>query len=147
MNHTKHRLVAVLFADIQGYSALMEQREAYAFTVLDRYQKVTAQLVQDYNGELIKSYGDGSLIIFNSTVSAVQCAEQMQLSFRRDPVVPLRIGIHVGEVIGKEDDVYGNAVNIAARIEGLCLSGGVLISGDAYEKVKGQSDFAFANID
>ena len=146
MNHSKHRLVAVLFADIKGYSALMEEREAYAFTVLERYQDVTARFVQEYHGELIKSYGDGSLIIFNSTISAVQCAQDMQLAFRLDPVVPLRIGIHVGEVIGKDDDIYGNAVNIAARIEGLCAPGGVLISGDAYEKVKQREDFAFANI-
>ena len=142
VNSTKHRLVAILFSDIKGYSSLMEERETYALTVLERYETITRHYVSIHNGDVIKSYGDGSLAIFNSTADAVRCARDMQISFREEPKVPLRIGIHVGEVVEKGNDIFGNAVNIASRIESIGIAGGILLSNEAYDKIKNHDEFS-----
>ena len=116
-NSSSRKLAAILFADIVGYTTLMQQGEGKAMSILTRFQEVTADKVKESRGEIIKSYGDGSLIIFDSTVDAVQCAHDMQIAFRQGIKVPLRIGIHVGEFIKKDRDIFGNGVNIAARTE------------------------------
>ena len=113
------KLAAILFADIVGYTAMMQSKEAQAMEVLQRFQSIITSEVAKNNGELIKSYGDGSLLVFNSTIDAMQCAFAMQTAFRETPKVPLRIGIHAGEVIKKEGDYFGNGINIASRIESI----------------------------
>ena len=107
------KLAAILFADIVGYTAMMQSKEAHAMEVLQRFQNVITSEVANNNGELIKSYGDGSLFVFNSTIDAMQCAFAMQTAFRESPKVPLRIGIHLGEVIKKEGDYFGNGINLS----------------------------------
>jgi len=142
MSTSRHRLAAILFADIKGYSALMEDSETNAMLVLDRYQEILEEKATLYNGEIVKSYGDGSLLLFTSTLDAVDCAIEMQTAFREEPVVPLRIGIHVGEVIDKGEDIFGNAVNIASRIESMGVAGGILFSGNVYEKIKNKDQYS-----
>lgn len=132
------RLAAILFADIVGYTALMQQGEGTAMGILNRFQEVTTAKVKNHQGEIIKTYGDGSLILFDSSVDAVNCAHEMQLVFRQGVEVPLRIGIHVGEVVRKDNDVFGNGVNIAARIESMGVAGGVLMSSDVQRRIKNQ---------
>lgn len=152
---SSRKLAAILFADIVGYTALMQKGEGKAMTILDRYESVLNESVAAHNGKIIKKYGDGSLILFDSTVDAVQCAFDMQMSYREEPPVPLRIGIHVGEVVHKGDDVFGNGVNIASRIESMGVAGAVLLSKNAQEKIKNQESlqtmslgsFAFKNVE
>ena len=113
----KRRLVAILFADIEGYTAMMQKDEQNAIEMLNKYQMVLKGLTKEYDGEIVKNYGDGSIVLFNSSVSAVRCAKDIQLKLKGRNEVPLRIGLHLGDVVFKEGDVYGDAVNISSRIE------------------------------
>lgn len=140
------KLAAILFADIEGYTNLMQEGESNAMRVLNRFQKVTAESAHSCFGEVVKSYGDGSLLIFDSTVDAVKCAVDMQKAFREDPVVPLRIGIHIGEVVRKDKDVFGNGVNIASRIESMAVAGSILVSEDAQRHLKNQEYFSLTSL-
>ena len=140
-NHTNRKLAAILFADIVGYTALMQKGEAKAMSILNRFQEVTKSSVEKHKGEIIKTYGDGSLILFDSTVEALQCAYDMQISFLESPKVPLRIGLHVGEVIKKDKDIFGNGVNIASRVESMGIAGSILMTSDAHKKIKNQESF------
>ena len=140
---TNRRLAAILFADIVGYTAMMQSDEGEAVSRLSRYQSVLASKVASYNGELVKNYGDGSLSLFSSVLDAVQCAKAIQIELREEPKVPLRIGIHLGDVMYRDDDIYGNAVNIASRIESMGVAGSVLMSKGIFEKVKNQSSLSF----
>jgi len=137
-NKSIRKLAAILFADIVGYTALMQQGEDKAMSILNRFQDVTTATVKEHQGEIIKTYGDGSLILFDSTVDAVNCANEIQLAFREEIYVPLRIGIHVGEVVRKENDVFGNGVNIASRVESMGVAGSVLMSADVQKRIKNQ---------
>ena len=137
-NKSIRKLAAILFADIVGYTALMQQGEDKAMSILNRFQNVTTAKVKEHQGEIIKTYGDGSLILFDSTVDAVNCANEIQLAFREEIYVPLRIGIHVGEVVRKENDVFGNGVNIASRVESMGVAGSVLMSADVQKRIKNQ---------
>ena len=154
-NLVNRKLAAILFADIVGYTALMQKGEVKAMSILNRFQEVTNVKVKKHHGEIIKTYGDGSLILFDSTVDAVQCAHDMQVEFREGIQVPLRIGIHVGEMIRKGDDVFGNGVNIASRVESMGIAGSVLISKNVETKIRNQEgllsqslgSFAFKNVE
>ena len=140
-NKQQRKLAAILFADIVGYTALMQKGEATAMSTLQRFEAVAQNAVEKHDGEIIKTYGDGSLILFPSTVNAIQCAYEMQVAFQAAPTVPLRMGIHVGEIIRKGTDIFGNGVNIAARVESLGVAGAVLLSQDAQKKIKNQEGF------
>ncbi|MBT8267579.1 MAG: adenylate/guanylate cyclase domain-containing protein, partial [Bacteroidia bacterium] len=111
-NAVNRQLAAILFADIVGYTALMQKGEATALKILNRFQDISKDKVSQYEGEIIKTYGDGSIILFTSTINAVQCAKEMQMAFKEEPTVPLRIGIHIGEIVRKDKDVFGNGVNV-----------------------------------
>lgn len=145
-NSVNRQLAAILFADIVGYTALMQKGEKTALNILNRYQSVCEEMVGAHDGEIIKSYGDGSIILFTSTINAVQCAKAMQIAFNEEPQVPLRIGIHIGEIVRKDNDVFGNGVNIASRIESMGVAGAVLLSNFAYAKVKNQEDLDFKSL-
>ena len=116
----------------------MQQGEGKAMKILNRFQEVTESFVSSYSGEIIKTYGDGSLILFESTIDALKCAYDMQIAFQEDPIVPLRIGIHIGEIVRKGNDVFGNGVNIASRIESMGQAGSVLMSNEAWLKIRNQ---------
>lgn len=135
------QLAAILFADIVGYTTLMQQGELTAMTILNRFQSVIKNTAENYDGEVVKSYGDGSLLLFSSTVNAVECAQDIQLAFAEAPKVPLRIGIHVGEFVRKENDIFGNGINIAARIESIGVAGSVLFSEDVAKRIKNHPEF------
>ncbi|MBT8218508.1 MAG: adenylate/guanylate cyclase domain-containing protein, partial [Bacteroidia bacterium] len=145
-NAVNRQLAAILFADIVGYTALMQKGEATALKILNRFQDISKDKVSQYEGEIIKTYGDGSIILFTSTINAVQCAKEMQMAFKEEPTVPLRIGIHIGEIVRKDKDVFGNGVNVSARIESMGVAGAVLLSDSAYAKVKNQEDLEFESL-
>ncbi len=142
-NTSSRRLAAILFCDIQGYTAMMQSDEGLAMSRHKRYQDVLKAEVAQHKGEIIKNYGDGSLCLFKSVLDAVNSAKAIQIRLQEDPKVPLRIGIHLGDVMYRDDDIYGNAVNVSSRIESMGVPGSILMSKNVYEKVKNQSSFSF----
>jgi class 3 adenylate cyclase/TolB-like protein len=146
------RLAAILAADVVGYSRLIEQDEAGTLERLKQHRKSFIEpLVAEHRGRIVKLMGDGALCEFGSVVDAVQCAVLIQQGMAEreadtpeDQRIRFRIGINLGDVILEDGDLYGDGVNIAARLEGLAEPGGILISGTAYDQVEGKLPLALA---
>lgn len=134
-------LAAVMFADIVGYSKMMQDDERNAKFLRDRQRAVIKDLLLKYHGEVMQYYGDGTLIVFGSALDAVNCAREIQQDLKNKPQVPLRIGIHMGDVMYDDEGIYGDAVNIAARVQSLGISGSVMISGKVVDEIKNQPGF------
>jgi TolB-like protein/class 3 adenylate cyclase/AraC-like DNA-binding protein/Tfp pilus assembly protein PilF len=130
MNPTKpdRRLAAVLFTDIVGYTALMQADEARAVAARARHRAVFTEQHARYHGEILQYFGDGTLSVFPSAVEAVRCAIAMQRAFRTDPPLPLRMGLHLGDIVFDGTDIYGDGVNLASRIESMGVAGAILLS-------------------
>ena len=140
MPQQTRRLAAIMFTDIQGYTALMQQDEHLGLEIRQRHRKIFNATTSKYQGQILQYYGDGTLSIFNSVVDSVNCATEMQIQFQQDPLVPVRIGIHLGDIIVAEDGVIGDAVNIASRIESLGAVGSVLVSERVQAEVKNHEE-------
>lgn len=124
------RLAAIMFTDIVGYTTLMQQDEASAVNIRSRHRKVFETQHRDHNGEIIQYFGDGTLSVFQSGVEAVQCAIEIQTQLQKGPdIVPLRIGLHLGDIVFDGTDIYGDSVNLASRIESMGVAGAILLSG------------------
>jgi class 3 adenylate cyclase/TM2 domain-containing membrane protein YozV len=136
MKEIKRRLAAIMFTDIVGYSAMMQRDELIARRLRDRHREVFKTVTLSHGGEILQYYGDGTLSIFPSATAAVECAVELQRELKKEPAIPLRIGIHTGDVNYDEEDVFGDGVNVASRIEGLCIPGGVYLSGKVYDDIK-----------
>jgi TolB-like protein/class 3 adenylate cyclase len=132
------QLAAIMFADMVGYTALMQADEKGAKSLRDRHRAVLTELVSEFEGQILQYYGDGTLSIFPSAVEAVRCAVAVQVALQDTPQVPLRIGVHTGDVVFDGDAVYGHGVNVASRIEALAASGGVMVSGKVFDEIKNQ---------
>ncbi len=137
-NGRQHQLAAIMFTDIQGYTALMQQDEAKAVAFRNRHREVFNACIEKFGGKVLQYYGDGTLSTFGSANMAVKCAIEMQLLFRKEPAIPVRIGIHTGDIIFTDDDIIGDGVNVASRIESLAVSGSVFISEKVFDEVKNQ---------
>lgn len=135
------RLVATMFTDIVGYTAMMHHNEEEAIALVKRHQEVLEACVATHQGEVLQYYGDGSLTIFNSAIEALQCAMEVQQELRKEPRVPLRIGIHMGEIRLEEEKAYGDVINLASRIESIGQEGTVLFSGDVFENIRNHPEF------
>ncbi len=150
----KRRLAAILAADVVGYSRLMGTAEAATLTRLKSHRsELIDPLLAEHGGRLIKLMGDGALIEFPSVVAAVECAMAIQQGMRQreagradDDTIRLRIGINLGDVLVEGDDLYGDGVNIAARLEGLAEPGGVVLSAAAFEQVAGKLPWSFRDL-
>jgi len=150
----ERRLAAILAADVVGYTRLMGADEAGTLRrVTELRQQVLAPLIAEHRGRVVKLMGDGLLVEFASVVDALACAVawQDQVAAREaaaDDVEPLtfRIGINLGDVIVEGEDIHGDGVNIAARLEGLAEPGGICLSGDAYRQAKGRLEVAFEDM-
>src|SRR5262244_3268153 len=147
------RLAAILAADIAGYSRLMGENETGTARALREHRSVADPLVAAHGGRIVKTTGDGMLIEFGSVVGAVECALALQrLSAERnagvagDRRMEWRIGIHLGDVLVEGDDILGDGVNIAARLEGIAEPGSICISEDAFRQVRGKVQAEFADI-
>ncbi len=136
------QLAAILFADMTGYTALMQENEQLARNKRRRLKEVLESTIGQYNGKILQYYGDGSLSIFNSAIDCVGCAINMQRQLQQEPTVELRMGIHTGDVIIEEDAIYGDGVNLASRIESLAVPGGIFISEKVHDEIKNQSAFS-----
>ncbi|NIT58312.1 MAG: adenylate/guanylate cyclase domain-containing protein, partial [Aliifodinibius sp.] len=124
---TTRLLAAVMFTDIVGYTAMMQEDEDKANRQKERHRQVLHERATAFDGQVLHYYGDGALTIFNSAYNAVMCAIRIQNDLA-DPYLPLRIGLHMGDIAYNDEDAYGDAVNIASRLEPLAISGGILIS-------------------
>jgi len=141
-----HQLSAIMFTDIQGYTALMQQDEDKALEFRNRHREAFKAITRKFRGKILQYYGDGTLSTFNSAIDAVRCGIELQMSFRNEPKIPVRIGIHSGDIIFTEDDIIGDGVNVASRIESLAVPESVLISEKVYDEVKNQSDIQTASL-
>ena len=146
----KRKLTAILSADVEGYSRLMGEDEEATVRTITAYREVLTTLIQQHNGKVLDSPGDNLLAEFASVVDAVQCAVtvQKEINARNDelPVdrrMKFRIGINLGDVIEEEERIYGDGVNIAARIETLAEPGGVSISRTVYDQVRSKLKFGY----
>lgn len=138
------RLAAIVFADIVGYAAMMQRSEAEGLATVTHYRTVLADKVATYHGEILQHYGDGTLFIFSSGVSAVKCAKELQETFRGFPLVPLRIGIHIGDIVINGKDIYGDGVNLTSRVESLGVSGAVLFTSRLLPDLKSHPELKIA---
>ncbi|WP_082145893.1 adenylate/guanylate cyclase domain-containing protein [Microvirga massiliensis] len=143
---TQRRLAAILAADVVGYSSLVERdEEATLFSLRDLRREVIDPLLAQHEGRIVKLMGDGALVEFASVVDAVACALSVQagVAARQEKVpaehrIVLRMGINLGDVVVEGEDLLGDGVNIAARLEQLSEPGGVLISGTAFDHLQGK---------
>ena len=133
------QLAAIMFTDIVGYTALMGKDEERALQVLKKNREIHTELIEKYGGTLIKEIGDGMLISFKLGSDAVRCGIEIQKNCDEEKI-PLRVGIHEGEMVFEGNDVFGDGVNIASRIEQICNVGCITISGAVYASVKNKSD-------
>jgi adenylate cyclase len=139
----KRKLAAILSADVKGYSRLMGEDEEWTLRTLSSYKEVVGSLIQQHRGRVVGTAGDSILAEFGSVVDAVQCAVEIQQVLRaKNAMLPeirrmdFRIGINLGDVIEEGDTIYGDGVNIAARVEGLAEPGGICISESAYQQIE-----------
>ena len=152
---TKRELAAILFADIAGYTSLMQKDETTASILLHRFQLELETLVAEKNGRIVNFYGDGALCIFQNPLEAIECAIGLQTNFRNEPIVPVRIGIHSGTVVFSKNKVYGDSVNLASRIESMGVPGAILFSKKIRNEIKNQpklrtislGSFEFKNVE
>jgi adenylate cyclase len=150
----ERRLAAVLAADVAGYSRLMGSDEEGTLAVLKGVRKtIVDPSITLHRGRIVKTTGDGMLVEFASAVDAARCAADVQRGMAdqnadvpQDKRVEFRIGIHVGDIIFDDNDIFGDGVNIAARLEGIADAGGVCISDDAYRQIRGKVEILFDDI-
>jgi len=135
------QLAAILFTDIAGYTAMMQRNEQSAIKMVKHHRAVLEKTVKEFEGNVIEFYGDGSLCIFNSITKAMHCAYSIQQQMQAEPPVPLRLGLHIGEVIYEDGKIMGDGVNIASRIQSLGLPGSILFSKEIFDKIRNHTEF------
>lgn len=129
------QLAAIMFTDMVGYTALMQENEQLALEKRRRNKSIFEESLGKYEGTLLQHYGDGTLSINTSAVNAILCAIEMQTLSRQEKI-DLRIGIHIGEILKDENGIYGDSVNVASRIESLAVPGSIFISEKLYDDIK-----------
>ncbi|MGH7501780.1 MAG: adenylate/guanylate cyclase domain-containing protein [Longimicrobiales bacterium] len=137
---TTRRLSAIMFTDMVGYTALLQQDEPRARRDRKRQRSVLERHTQRHGGRILQFFGDGALTVFDSAIEAVASAVAIQRELSEEPRVPLRIGIHTGDIVHDEDGVFGDGVNVASRIQSLGTPGSVLVSAKVYDEIKNQPD-------
>src|SRR3989337_93632 len=149
----ERRLAAIMFTDMVGYSALTQQNEELALDLLEEHRDLLRPVLSEYGGHVIDTAGDGFHVEFSSALQAVRCAIEVQraLSDRNascpsERRIRIRIGIHVGDVMFSEGHVYGDGVNIAARLEPFAEPGGICVSQQVYDQVYTKIDVPLASI-
>jgi class 3 adenylate cyclase len=150
----ERRLAAVLAADVAGYSLLMGRDEEGTLTQLKAFRKTLVDpMIAAHRGRIVKTTGDGMLVEFASAVDAARCAVDVQRGVAAENVdvpqqarIEFRIGIHVGDIIFDDNDIFGDGVNIAARLEGIAEPGGICISDDAQRQIRGKLDSPFEDM-
>ena len=147
------RLAAIVAADVAGYSRLMGLDEVGTARTLREHREVTDAVVAEHGGRLVKATGDGVLLEFPSVVDAVECAVAVQaVMVERNEDIPqerrmlFRIGINLGDILIEGDDILGDGVNVAARLEAIAEPGGICVSSSAYDQVRGKVPVEFTDL-
>jgi class 3 adenylate cyclase len=134
------KLSTILFADIAGYTAMMQKDERHALASLNQFKEILDTCVPEYKGTIVQYFGDGCLLSFESTTRGVSCALALQNSFIQQQI-PVRIGMHLGEVVFKNNNAFGDGVNIASRVESMGVAGSIIVSKAIRDQIKNNSDF------
>src|SRR3984893_925143 len=149
-NTEQRKLAAIMFTDMVGYSALAQRDDKVALELLEEHRRLLREIFPRFHGTEIKTIGDAFLVEFNSALEAAQCAIEIQraLAHRNHDVtserrIELKIGIHIGDVVHREGDVYGDGVNIASRIEALAGAGGICVSMDVERQIRNALEARF----
>lgn len=135
------RLAAIMFTDIVGYTSLMADDEQTALGIVTKQRSILQPIIEQHKGQWLKEMGDGTLTSFASATNAVQCAIDIQNELKQEPQFKIRVGIHLGDVVFTESDVFGDGVNIAARIEPNAEPGGIAISGSVFDTLSNNKRF------
>src|SRR5213594_1567834 len=146
----QRKLAAIMFTDMVGYSALSQRDDKLALELLEEHRQLLREIFPRFHGTEIKTIGDAFLIEFNSALEAAQCAIEIQRTLAKrnhdvtaDRRIELKIGIHIGDVVHREGDVYGDGVNIASRIEQLAGAGGICVSMDVERQIRNALEARF----
>src|SRR5919109_2154540 len=149
----QRKLAAIMFTDMVGYSALSQRDEKLAQELLEEHREILRGILPRFNGTEIKTIGDAFLVEFGSALEAAQCAIEIQRTLaKRDADAPaerqieVRIGIHIGDVVHRAGDVYGDGVNIASRIEQLANAGGICVSMDVERQIRNALEARFEKL-
>ncbi|MBK9106573.1 MAG: hypothetical protein IPL92_18945 [Saprospiraceae bacterium] len=134
------QLAAIMFADIEGFTYLMQEDETLALNLLDKLKKSLEAEVSLHGGKILELRGDGALCRFDSTLEGVRAAMSLQADMQMNPIVPVRIGMHTGDVIVSGNSVFGDGVNIASRVESFAIPGSIFISSRVHDDIKNQKD-------
>ena len=140
MQKQSHQLAAILFADIVGYAAMMHEDEGAAVEKVNRFRESVELIAAELNGKIIQYYGDGSLLLFLSSTDAVEFAKLLQADLAEPPGIPVRIGIHMGDVLLQSGNVFGDVVNIASRIQSMAPPGGIYVSEIVYRNIANKAE-------
>src|SRR5262245_60193293 len=143
-----HRLAAIMATDVVGYSKLMQSDEAGALAALATIREATQNQIKGHRGRIANTAGDSVLAEFGSAVEAVSCALalQQELTSGQGEKLKLRVGIHLGDVVAKSGDLFGTAVNVAARLEGIAQPGGIVVSAAVRDAIAGKLPASFADL-
>ncbi len=134
------QLAAIIFTDIVGYTALMGEDEQKAFELLRENRQIQKPIIEEFNGTWIKELGDGVLASFHTVTDAVLCASEIQKVCSDIHDLKLRIGIHLGEVVFEDNDVFGDVVNIASRIQAIATPGAIYISESVHNNISNKKE-------
>src|SRR6201984_2988789 len=153
MSTEQRRLAAIMFTDMVGYTALSQRNEALALELLEEHRRILRRIFSEFNGTEIKTIGDAFLVEFQSALEAAQCGIEIQRSLAKhnadapaDGQIELKIGIHIGDVVHRGGDVYGDGVNIASRIEPLAGAGGICVSMDVERQIRNAVETRFEKL-
>ena len=130
-----------MFTDIAGYTAQMSKDQDLAFVLLEEKQSKFKPLITEHNGTLIKEMGDGTLSQYPTAIDASKCSVELQKLIKDNDKLNVRIGIHLGDTLFKDGDVFGDGVNIAARLESMSPAGGILVSKNVYDELLSRQGF------
>src|SRR3954466_4442171 len=146
----ERKLAAIMFTDMVGYSALAQRDDKVALELLEEHRRLLREIFPRFHGTEIKTIGDAFLVEFGSALEAAQCAIEIQrtlakrnLGVAHDRRIELKIGIHIGDVMHRDGDVYGDGVNIASRIEQLAGAGGICVSTDVERQIRNALEARF----
>ena len=137
----ERKLAAIMFTDIVGYTEQMSKDQDVAFALLEEKQSKFKPLIKEHNGSLIKEMGDGTLSQYPSAIDASKCSVELQKLIKDNDKLNVRVGIHLGDTLFKDGDVFGDGVNIAARLESMSPAGGILVSKNVYDELLSRQGF------
>ena len=140
-SNVKRKLAAIVFTDIAGFTKLSAVDEDAAFDLIEKQNKILKPIVEKFNGNWLKETGDGLILSFPSSLEAVKCSIEIQHTTKDIEGLNLRIGIHQGDILERDGDIFGDDVNVASRIEPFAATGGIAISDKVQRDIASHPEF------